>query len=274
MLSIIICSIKPKYLSDITENIKKTIGCTYEILAIDNNIEKLTITQAYNKGAKEAKYPNLLFVHEDVIFHTLDWGKILTQRLSNKEIGIIGVAGSAYVPHAPSGFTNQKSHYNFHNLLAHIDQKLTHIVKPNPEGLKMYALDGVFLAMREEVYEEIKFNESLPGFHSYDLDITLRSSIKYRNEVTYDILIQHLSNGSPNTQWLLNNIAVKRYVKVTNPSIDSENECYCYSAFLQEMKKNNYSKIEYLKLGIEFFPFFKLNLRHTIRCVQFLLTHL
>ena len=52
MISIIICSIKNDFFIQLESNIAETIGTIeYEIIRIDNRIEELPITQAYNKGA-------------------------------------------------------------------------------------------------------------------------------------------------------------------------------------------------------------------------------
>lgn len=75
MLSIIICSVDKQRLSNIQRNVAETIGdgVKYEIIAIDNSERKGSITSIYNEGARRAKYPCLLFVHEDVEFQTQDW---------------------------------------------------------------------------------------------------------------------------------------------------------------------------------------------------------
>jgi hypothetical protein len=38
-------------------------------------------------------------------------------------------------------------------------------------------LDGVMLSMSRELMMKIKFDESLEGFHGYDLDISIKSTI-------------------------------------------------------------------------------------------------
>ena len=68
MLSIIICSVSPERLEQVTRNIHDTIGVDYEIIAIDNREKQWPIARAYNEGASRAHYPFLFFVHEDVKF--------------------------------------------------------------------------------------------------------------------------------------------------------------------------------------------------------------
>ena len=44
--------------------------------AIDNREKQWPIARAYNEGASRAHYPFLFFVHEDVKFHSVGWGKL------------------------------------------------------------------------------------------------------------------------------------------------------------------------------------------------------
>ena len=48
MLSIIICSVSPERLEQVTRNIHDTIGVDYEIIAIANRDKHWTIAFAYN----------------------------------------------------------------------------------------------------------------------------------------------------------------------------------------------------------------------------------
>ena len=79
MISIIICSrnlgIDPK----LSTNITSTIGCEYELIVIDNSQNKYSIFQAYNIGIEKSTSEIICFVHEDVLFHSKDWGKKLIE---------------------------------------------------------------------------------------------------------------------------------------------------------------------------------------------------
>lgn len=94
MLSIIICSVSPERLEQVTRNIHDTIGVDYEIIAIDNREKQWPIARAYNEGASRAHYPFLFFVHEDVKFHSVGWGKCIEKKLKEPDCGVIGFAGS------------------------------------------------------------------------------------------------------------------------------------------------------------------------------------
>jgi hypothetical protein len=153
----------------------------------------MSITKAYNLGAEKSKYENLLFLHEDIIFHTRNWGSKLVNHLNQKETGIVGVAGSSYVPSAPSSWTVAKK-YNFINILQG-NKKDTNYT-PSLHDRKYSECTGCrwcFLAIRKEKYIQIRFDENLKEFHGYDLDFSLRTSQKFQNYVIDDILIQHFS---------------------------------------------------------------------------------
>ena len=199
MLSIIICSISPKEVDIIRKNIRDTIGVDfkYELLVFDNRIEKLGITLVYNQSAFKSKYSNLLFIHEDVAFITTNWGEKLIQLLQNKKNGIIGLAGSTYLPSVPSGWYLHDEKYNNVYIRQGFKYKEAPIRFDNQgEDLTpVYLLDGVFLAMRKDVWLEFPFNESLMGFHAYDVDISQRVSAKYQNVFTKQIELLHKSEG-------------------------------------------------------------------------------
>lgn len=199
MLSIIICSISTKEVDLIRKNISDTIGVNfnYELLVFDNNVAKYGITTIYNQLASKSKYSNLLFIHEDVAFITTNWGVKLIQLLQNKKNGIIGLAGSTYLPSVPSGWYLHDEKYN--NVYIHQGFKYKEApIRFDNQGKDLtpvYLLDGVFLAMRKEVWLEFPFNERLGGFHAYDVDICQRVCSKYQNLFTNQIELLHKSEG-------------------------------------------------------------------------------
>lgn len=214
MISIIICSRKPDISIALKDNIKSTIGIDYEIIVVDNSNNEYSIFSAYNKGLSDSKYPYVCFVHEDVLFKTDNWGVNLINHLLNEKAGIIGVAGGKMMTKipAPSWSIGWKN--------VHIIQHRKRMRKPLTVYIKeprnfsgncqsALLLDGVFLAMRHELFNQIKFDETLPGFHGYDIDICTQSVLAgYDNYVVYDILIEHFSEGNGNAQYFSNLIKI------------------------------------------------------------------
>lgn len=75
MLSIIICSISLKYLEALEANIRKTIGISHEIIAVDNREKRWPIAKVYNYGAQKAKYPYCFLFMRMLIFILTVGGK-------------------------------------------------------------------------------------------------------------------------------------------------------------------------------------------------------
>lgn len=209
MLSVIVCSVNPYLLNQLKNNIEATIGVDYELLSIDNRIEKKGICSIYNSLAERAKFDILCFVHEDVLFETLEWGKKLVDLYAtSKALGAIGVAGSKYKSANFSGwFTGQKE-FDCANILhrsgKNIEKKI--FLKPNKNNRaeEVVCLDGVFISCKKSIWSAIKFDEiNLKGFHLYDIDFSLRIARKYTVMVTYQIDIVHLTEGGDFTNnWM------------------------------------------------------------------------
>ena len=199
MLSIIVSSHKQDFFEQFSENIKKTIGnIPYEIIQIWNPA-LMSICQAYNKGAKSAKYDHLLFMHEDTLFLTENWGEILFEKyFSLPNVGVLGMAGDKHKFKMPYGFSSGIKGCGFISVYHERKIKISNVNYPIP----VKVLDGVFLAMKREVYEKYPFDETLSGFHFYDVDISLRVSENYQNYVINDFFIFHFSEGNFGNQWL------------------------------------------------------------------------
>jgi len=73
MISVVVCSVNKLARAGFAEQLGRTIGTDYELILIENDVERLPITAAYNQAAGKARYPLLCFVHEDVTFHTASW---------------------------------------------------------------------------------------------------------------------------------------------------------------------------------------------------------
>lgn len=209
MISVIICSINKQLAIQVQQNIAETIGVDWEAIIIDNTINAFGITTVYNKGASIAKYDLLCFVHEDVLFTTQNWGKILIDNFTNDpKLGLIGLAGSKYKSKLPSGWFSGISAIDCCNI-THLDKYgLKQIMHYNPDENKLLqevvVLDGVLLVCPRKVWQQVKFDDQLlKGFHLYDIDFSFRVAEKYKVVVSYDINLIHLTQGgSFGNEWL------------------------------------------------------------------------
>lgn len=208
MLSIIICSISPNLLQKISQNIHDTIGVEYEIIAIDNRKKNLPIACVYNEGARQARYPFLFFVHEDVRFHTQGWGTFIEDKLKEPDCGVIGFAGSKVKLRSYSGWIQNARwmyalYYQGGDGTSKFGAANVILEKPFED---VVTLDGMAMFVRKELWNLYPFDEeNLTGFHCYDLDFTLQiaSSKIYKNYVCCSpkVIIEHLSLGNYNRSW-------------------------------------------------------------------------
>ncbi|KEO75288.1 glycosyltransferase [Anditalea andensis] len=215
MLSIIICSINPDYLSAITISIDQTIGVPYELIAFNNKNDSKGITTVYNQGVAKAKYEHLCFVHEDVNFCTNEWGKKIIEQFKDTDIGLIGVAGSKYKAMIPSGWrpgtTGRFTKINMIQHFKYSNKTKTHqnINSENESLSHVACIDGLFFASRKSILQKIPFDEvNLKGFHGYDVDISIAIGQHYKVAVTYDILLEHLSEGNLNAEWITSTLVL------------------------------------------------------------------
>ena len=68
MISIIICCRIQTINKDLSENIKNTVGCDYELIVIDNSQNSYSIFEAYNLGIERSNGDYLCFIHDDILY--------------------------------------------------------------------------------------------------------------------------------------------------------------------------------------------------------------
>lgn len=200
MISVIVCSANPSFLKSFTESLKNSIGVSYELLVFDNRKFKYGICKVYNNLVKQAQFDIVCFVHEDVLFKTENWGKIVLGYFkSYTEMGALGVAGGKYKSNFLSGWYNKYAESDCCNIRHEMNGE-REIVILNPDSNKkiheVVCLDGVFICARKDVFEEVLWNEDvLKGFHFYDIDFSLQVSRLKKLFVVYDIDLVHITKG-------------------------------------------------------------------------------
>ena len=210
MISIIICSRDEQKLREVSTSVAYTIGVDHEIIAIDNSQGTYSIFQAYNLGIERSKYEVLCFMHEDIILKTQDWGRIVEALFaSNSALGLVGVAGCSYKTQMPShwSFPNSLRKAIYVNIIQHYQssgQVVHHVNNPGASSLgQVVAVDGVWFCAPRHVFEKVRFDDqTYRHFHCYDVDFSLSVYQHYQVAVTFEVLIEHLSEGSFNTIWL------------------------------------------------------------------------
>ena len=288
MISIIVCSRDDHYYSQLEENILKTIGCAYELVKIDNKQNDYNIFEAYNEGVKKSKGEILCFCHEDILYHTHDWGLKVKEHFKNEEVGLIGIIGGTALPKVPSPWWNNEllnthlvnaiQHWrkgvvpekHYRKLLENRENVSRDFHSPNGRNLEpAVAVDGLWFCIRKELFDHISFDElTYPGFHCYDLDISLQSLQHKKNAVVFDILIEHFSEGSINEAWFRASLAFNRKWKDLLPVFSTprdqegladyvEYELRNLLTFAYWMQSADFSDKEIRKILNYYLPYFK-----------------
>lgn len=272
MLSIIISSYQPHYFTVLEKNIAETCGVEYEVIKIENPA-LMGICEAYNKGAEKARYDNLLFIHEDILISTMNWGKPLVLSLSEAKTGIIGIAGGTYVPAAPYGWFTTMNNAKI-SIIQHKKDGSKIVEKTfETKKEKVIAVDGVFLSIKKSVFNKFKFDENLKGYHGYDTELSLRISSKYQNYVTSEILIEHFSQGNPDHKWLESNIYTRNKLGSNfNIQINKDLEYQMYERFVRDYFKYHSKNLLTLIKILKFFPIFKIGRRKYLPLLKFTIT--
>ncbi len=200
MISILICSVNPAYLHQVRQSVEDTIGLPYEIVVWDNRDASLGLCAVYNQLAEKARFPYLIFMHEDISFETHNWGQELVNLFTSEpQMGLVGVAGSKYKSRLFTGWDSGIADFDAYNITHLTDGKRIKLAS-SPAGagsnVPVVCIDGVFMACRKAVWAEFRFNEEkLKGFHFYDLDFSLRVAQKYQLRVALNIPILHYTIG-------------------------------------------------------------------------------
>ena len=205
MISIIVCSIHPEQNKSFQENIRQTIGVPYEILVHDNREVNWGLCKTYNQYARLSKYDILCFFHEDILFQSTDWGKVLVDFYQQKpDAGVIGFAGATIKTPYINGWGSYRESTRKNLIQQYKDgtQKSFIINPQNEKFAPVVTLDGLALIATKKVWEENHFDENnFRRFHLYDLDFTLQVAQHHTNYVCYGIKIAHLSEGSCSKEW-------------------------------------------------------------------------
>jgi len=212
MFSILICSANTSYLENLKINIHETIGSVYELLVWDNLAEPKPIAEVYNMLAARAKYPICCFIHEDIQFRTKNWSDKLQKAFEeNPETGMIGIAGAKYKSRTPSGWSTGIPTLDYCNIF-HEDKfgSVQHLYNNPAQSIfePVVNIDGVFMAIRRDVWDDMKFNEKiLRGFHLYDIDFSFQVHKKWKAAVIFNIDILHFTQGGNfGNDWLENTL--------------------------------------------------------------------
>jgi hypothetical protein len=262
MISIIVSSYKSEMFSGFSDNVKATIGdVPYEIIRIDNP-GVTGIAAAYNSGARKSIYPYLCFVHEDVLFNTQNWGRLAVDHFEqDSTLGLIGVAGSRYKTFMYSGLGSTWGNAGLRmNIIQRLKNESKHFMRKGSatNAEEVVTLDGCFLCTTSKVFAGVQFDEqTFKGFHCYDIDFSFAVSFKYKVAVVYDILLEHLSAGGFNKEWMKETF--KLHSKWKNDIPRALSKLSKHDVYMQEAGAYYFFLDRVMKLNHGFSAFLKMN---------------
>lgn len=187
-----------------TEHIKDTIGVKEHKVVCYENHNEYSLSELYNKALhKYAANDNIfVFCHNDILFRTKNWGRLLLNKFNNTDYNILGVAGSTYMPESGTWWEDRTKMVG---IVDHTDGFKTWTSEYSPERKGVITptilIDGLFMAVNPNDLEHY-FDEDFKGFHFYDLGFCIPNYLDGCDiGVTTDIRILHKSVGMTNQQW-------------------------------------------------------------------------
>ena len=165
--------------SNFVEIIKATSGVhNIEVIPYENP-GKYSLTELYNKGLSESSNDLVIFCHDDIKFDTKNWGrKVLNHFKKNKDLGILGVAGSRYMPSSGKWWEDFSK---MHGAVYHEHEGrrwLSRYSKDIGNYLDDVVLvDGLFFGVNKNNLK-LQFNEDVSGFHFYDVDFSFSNYLE------------------------------------------------------------------------------------------------
>jgi len=192
---------------EFTEYLKKSCGFKkINVIEKINNGEK-SLSETYNEILQESKTDIVVLCHDDIYFDTNSWYSKILNHFEDTDYGIIGVAGTTYMPKSGMWWEDRS--------------KMVGIVNHESEGKKWESkysggfgngiketivVDGVFMVVKKSNLKQ-NFDESVSGFHFYDIQFCFRNFIEgVKIGVISNVRVTHKSIGITNQQWEKNRI--------------------------------------------------------------------
>lgn len=175
-----------------------------EIIEIINN-GSMSLSECYNEILNKAKNDIIIFLHDDLIFQTNQWGvKIIKLFENNPEYGIIGLAGTDTLV---SGMWWEKRDRMFGQVKHQHEGRTWKNSYSGGFGdnlKEVVCVDGLFFAVHKKRLKE-NFDEDFKGFHFYDIPFCVTNYMQgVKIGVTTKIMVIHKSIGMVDKKWELN----------------------------------------------------------------------
>lgn len=202
MISIIFCSIDPEKAARTASHYHMLCGTEpHEVIQVNN---PRSLADGYNRGIEASSGDIVIFSHDDIEFlEPESWLGRLKGHLDRFDL--VGLAGTTRLTapawaHAGPPYTFGQVAELGGNLAPY---RVLVCAVPAPLIGGMQALDGLFLAARRRILEQVRFDAStFDGFHVYDIDFSFSAHLAgFGVAVAADLPVLHQSQGNFDEKW-------------------------------------------------------------------------
>ena len=157
------------------EYLKKSAGHPkIQIIEKVNNGEK-NLSQVYNEIINESIFDIVVLCHDDIYFDTNNWSSKLLKHFEKTDYGIIGMAGTTDMPKSGMWWEDRSKMYGIVNHESGGKKWESKYSDSLGNDIKeVVVVDGVFIAINKKKISR-NFDESVGGFHMYDINFCLVS---------------------------------------------------------------------------------------------------
>ncbi len=198
--TIVVCSINTQRFLRLKQNMEALIPANR--LQIVRISDARSMSEGYNRGARQAIGDIVVFCHDDIEILTPDFAARIADRL--EQFDLLGVAGSTWLRDA-NWMSAGLPYLRGQVVHALADRKGYTYSVYGLDGITsggIQALDGLFLAMRRDFCDANRFDEAYDSFHLYDIDLSFRCHLaRDRVAVCNDVLVKHHSLGRYDASW-------------------------------------------------------------------------
>jgi len=202
MISVVFCSIDSASTESIERHYRTLLGDEpHEIIAIR---DARSLAEGFNRGLDRSSGNVVIFSHDDIQFlDPAPWRATLKAHLA--DVDLVGVAGTSRLVYA--SWARAGPPYTF-GQVCELDGRVAPFrvlicSVPTPLIRCMQAVDGLFMAVRRGVAEQVRFDEqTFDGFHCYDIDFSYSAHLAgFRVAVAADLPVLHRSPGNFDQAW-------------------------------------------------------------------------
>ena len=199
-VSVVVCSIDDGKAQRVEACYHRALaGVAHEVIVLR---DATSLAEAYNRGIARAAGEIVILSHDDIDLPSPSFAPRLAAHLA--VFDVVGVVGATRIAGPVPVWAG---HPYLRGWIAHqagpaapLQAGMLH---PDPCAGNVAVLDGVLLAARRAVFQDVPFDErTFDGFHGYDVDWSARAAERrYRLCAAGDLAVVHASRGRYDATW-------------------------------------------------------------------------